>query len=263
VSEYLSSSDVTAEYVYWMMEEEKVRAYLRNTNKAMDAWLTAQWEQAETDASEIFDPERHDAGLEDELFMEAVGIRPADYFWQLSAAVIKDACTLYEVFLERSAQEVLRRVGASLSTSDTDDSWRWDDCEVWYQHYVGVDVRPPKLAAALWIRNKLTHLRNEIKTNEGRSLLRGHLDVLGGFEPPSEPELALGLVEHGKYLHNGLALSQLQTLRVLDAVRDTVNEVALAVFPYVYRSTTNPYLTALQSKQPIGIPKLKRTLLTY
>lgn len=253
---YLDSQTVSAEYVYWQMDELKIRGFLKATNHAMGAWLDAQWEAAESHASEIFDPDYHDAGLVAEVYEDRVGVWPPDYFWQLSAAVVKDAVALYEVFLEQLANVVLRRAGAQLATMNTEDSWKWAECEAFYRHYVGVDVRPPDVVAVLWIRNKLAHLRDELRTEAGHAEFAAHIEALGLGNPITPEEAALGLVEHRPYMAHGAHLTQLQTWRLLDIIADQVGVVARAAFPYLYRRQTNGYLEALGAGAPIGVKDL-------
>jgi hypothetical protein len=231
---YLDSHSVSADYVFWQQEEEKIRAFLRTTNRGMDVWLREQWDAAEGRADAIFNPDYHDAGLVAELYQDQIGVWPADYFWQLSAAVIKDAVALYEVFLETLASQVLGRAGHLLATLNTEDSWRWPECRAFYTHYVGVDIAPPPIEAVLWIRNKLAHLRDGLRTDAGRQELRGHIDAVSLNAPITDEERALGLVEHRPYMADGVVLTQLQTWRLLDVIAEHVGVVALAAFPYLY-----------------------------
>jgi hypothetical protein len=254
---YLDSQTVSAEYVYWQQDEMSVRALLRSTNIGMARWFDETWEATYEHANAIFNPDYHDAGLPAELFQEEVGVWPDDYFWQLSSAVVKDACSLYEAFLERIAHAVLRSAGAGLHNRQTESSWRWEECELFFAHYVGVDVSPPNVDAVLWIRNKLTHLRDELRTDAGRREFAAHVANLGLDAEPTLEEQQLGLVEHRPYMHfgGGVNLTQLQTWRLMDVIAEQVGIVALATFPFLYRRATNPYLDALRAKQPTRIQK--------
>lgn len=261
---YLDPHTVSAQYVSWRIKEQSVRAFLRATNSGMDDWMRQRWNDAEEEASATFDPDYNDEGLPAEIFERAVGVWPTDYFWQLSSAVVKDACALYEMFLEHQADEVLRRAGARLTKLSSEDSWRWNDCTAFYAHYVGVDVRPPAIEAALWIRNKMTHLRDELRTTAGRAELNAHLATLGGTEPATSEETALGLVEHPPYMTHGVHLSQLQTWRIIDVLANQVGIVAHAAFPYIYRTKTSKFLVALANHEPLPISNFPTSkLFTY
>lgn len=122
---YLDSHSVSADYVYWQMEETRVRAFMTSTNRGMGAWFDERWEAADAEATRIFDPEQDGDDLQAVLFDRDVGVWPSDYFWQLSNAVVKDAVALYEIFLEQMANAVLHRFGARLTNLQTENSWRW------------------------------------------------------------------------------------------------------------------------------------------
>ncbi|WP_375384046.1 hypothetical protein [uncultured Microbacterium sp.] len=260
---YLDSHSVSAEYVYWQMEEARIRAFTTSTNRGMGAWFDERWEFADSEASRIFDPEQHGEDLQAVLFDRDVGVWPSDYFWQLSSAVVKDAVALFEIFLEQMANAVLCRFGARLTNLQTENSWRWPECQAFYTHYIGVDVTPPKLEAALWIRNKLAHLRDELRTDAGRAEFAAHVKVLGIDGPETPEEAALGLVDHRAYMSHGVQLTQLQTWRLLDVIGEHVGVVALAAFPFIYGGAFNGYLAAVQAKAPLtvaGFPA--KTLIT-
>lgn len=249
---YLDSHSVSAEYVFWQMEEQKVRAFLLTTNRGMDAWLSDQWDAAEARANEIFDPEVHDGGLVAEIYEDRISVWPTDYFWQLSSAVVKDAVALYEIFLEVLADQVLHCTGHRLSTLDTEDSWRWPECKSFYTHYVGVDVAPNDIEGVLWIRNKLAHLRDELRTETGRAEFASRVEQLGLGGPETAEEQPLGLVDHAPYMTRGVFLTQLQTWRLLDLIAVQVGKVALAAFPFIYGRQTSAYLEALRLGTPIA-----------
>ncbi|GGF18107.1 hypothetical protein GCM10011399_09740 [Subtercola lobariae] len=264
MSGYLDSHSVSAEYVFWQRDEEEVRAYLVSTNKGMGAWFDQEWEEAEDHANEIFDPDYHGADLPAVLFEKSVGVYPSDYFWQLSSATIKDACTLYEVFLEQMANAVLIRSQARLANLSTEDSWSWSQCELFFRHYIEVEVRPEKIRAVLWIRNKLTHLRDQLRTDAGKAEFEAHMTTLDISGPPTPDETELGLIEHRAYIDSAMQLTQLQTLRVLDVIRDHIGVVALAAFSFDYGRSTTEYLTALRNRSPIRIPDFpSQKLITF
>jgi len=250
---YLDPHAVSAEYSYWRLDEAEVRSFLVATNHGMGDWLDAKWKEADERAEEIFNPDRHDGGLVAELFEDAVGVWPSDYFWQLSSAVIKDACALLEVFLEQMANAVLHRYGGRLSKLESEDSWKWPECRLFYLNYVGIDVTPPAIESVLWIRNKLTHLRDELRTPVGFAEFQSRLATLNIHHLRTPDEVALGLVSHQPYAARGVALSQLETLRILDLLADHVGSVALAAFQYDYGGATNPFLDGVRAKSPLAL----------
>jgi len=257
MTEYLASSTVAAQYVYWQHDDQRLRSFLLSSNRGMNIWFDEQWDLAEDEANATFNPEFHGADLQADLFASAVGIWPADYFWQLTSAVVKDACTLYEVFLEQTANSVLRRNGASLVNMSTEDSWRWAECELFFRHYLDIEVKPPEVEIILWIRNKLTHLRDEFRTEAGLDELHLKLSDLHIDGPETPEELALSLGEHARYAPKGVHLSQLQTIRILDLMHKQIKAVALEAFQFDYRLKSNAYIAALRTKSPLAIKEFK------
>lgn len=178
---------------------------------------------------------------------------PDEYFWQLSSAVIKDACALYEVFLDAMANAVLGRFGASLSTRGTEKSWQRPECEIFYRNYIGIDVAPPDIQAVLWIRNKLTHLRGDLRTPAGESEFQAHVSLLNIDTPATSDEAALGLMSDAPYMTRGVRLTQLQTVRILDVIADRVGAVAKAAFSFDFGGKSNAYLAAVEAKAPLSL----------
>jgi hypothetical protein len=255
VTIYLASSLVSSQYVYWQREDQQLRAYFSATNRRMNDCFDEEWAAAEERANDTFDPEKHGDDLQAVLFEDAAGIWPADYIWQLSSAVVKDACTLYELFLEQMANAVLHRHGARLTKVASEESWRWEDCELFYRHYIDIEVLPRNIETIVWIRNKLAHLRDELRTEKGLKEFKASLAGLGIDGPPTAEELDLGLAEHLRFASRGVFLTQLQTKRILDLLHEQIQLVALAAFEFDYRGRTNDYINALSQKAPIEIPK--------
>jgi hypothetical protein len=256
VVSYLPAHLASFEYERWRRDYEGVRYYLLRTNEGMSAWFDARWRDADRRANEIFDRDVHDSSLVADLFDSEVVIWPDAYFLQLSAAVIKDACTLYEVFLERTADAVLQRFWGTLATLDTEDSWRWNDCATFYASYLHIDVRPPAMEAILWTRNKMTHLRSELRTEAGQAEFEAHLRTLDLNATPHNDESATSLTEHKPYFTHGVWLTQLQTLRILDQIADIVTRVAAAAFPFEYGKASSSHLAAVRAGSLLPVPGL-------
>lgn len=253
MSEELEPHELLSEYVYWKRDEEELRAYLRATNKAIDDWFDERWNETVEQAAEIFDPDQHDEYLPNELFHEAYGISPASYYRQLSGAVLKDSITLYELFLERLAHTVLRRFGAGLSTAETDDSWRWDSCVLFYRHYLGVEVEPPEIEAIRWMRNKLAHLHGSLRTREGKARFEQYLSTFELDASSSAEEIEMGLVDQRPHFPRGIYLTPVQTWRVVNLVADQVEATARAVFPFTSQNKSTEHLDALRDRSPIPV----------
>lgn len=260
--EYLRSHDVSVQYVFWQREHQQVRAFLVHTNEGMSDWFDRQWAAANDRADEIFDPERHDAGLAAELFEQATDVWPEDFFLQLSSAVVKDAVTLYELFLELLADEVLSNYGVRLATTQAEKTWRWDDCVAFYDAYLGVDVATARIQAARWIRHKMTHQRSEIRTPAGRMEFEQHLAAMH-LDDVKTDGTYIALADHKPYFTHGVELTQGQTLRILDIIADEVASVALAAFPFTHGNSSSIPLLALREGASIRIKGFPNKLLRF
>lgn len=260
--EYLGSHDVSVEYVFWQREHQQVRAFLVHTNEGMSKWFDRQWAAANSRADEIFDPEHHDAGLAAELFEQMTDVWPEDFFLQLSAAVIKDAVTLYELFLESLADAVLSRYGVRLATTKAEKTWRWDDCEAFYASYLGIEVATAQIQATRWIRHKMTHQRSEIRTPAGRLEFERHLAAMH-LDDINADDAYTALADHKPFFTRGVKLSQGQTLRILDVIANEVASVATAVFPFDYGTASSAPLLSLRDGKLIPVKGFPAKLLQF
>ncbi|MFK0002542.1 hypothetical protein [Paenarthrobacter sp. NPDC090522] len=247
----------TPVYYQWHFEELKLRGFLLTSNIGMNSWFEDQYDSANTRANTIFDPDRHGLSLPYDIFMERTGIDPNEYWWQLSAAAVKDACGLLEVFLEEAAHEVLGSRGSGLLKMRTEESWHWNACAGFYEDYLGLQVKPAEIADVIWMRNKLTHLRDELRTREGLNEFHERSERLGISHSPTPEELALGLVPHEPYAVRGVHLTQIQTWRVLEIVRSHVDALGLALHGFVYGSLTSEPLEAVAAGTPVDTPNFK------
>jgi len=256
---YLAAQNASADYVFWQRDHSDIRSYLIKTNQGMGAWFDSRWAAAEAHANDIFDPDQHDGALVADLFDGEVGVWPEPYFFQLSTAVVKDACTLYELFLETTANAVLHRYGGRLATLDSEASWHWPECALFFKYYMNINVIPPEVESILWLRNKMTHLRMRLRTEAGRIEFKQHLAALKVSGPPTADELTLDLTDHKPYFTGDVYISQFETLRILDKIGENVSTVASAAFQYEYGSATSPYLAAVHAGTPVTIPKFSNT----
>ncbi|MEV8183284.1 hypothetical protein [Specibacter sp. NPDC078692] len=213
----------TGRYVTWHRDELELRSFLLASSEGMTSWFKGQEEAATIEVQGTFDPQASHGDEGYNLFMDRVGIFWEQYWYQLAAAVIKDSFTLYEVFLEESAHETLRWYGAGLLKQATEDSWRANECEDFYKAYLGVDIKHEDIDDIRWIRNKLSHLRDSLRTTAGKSEFEEKIQSLGIGADATESEKELGLphYDYGRDLALGssLSLTPLEAWRILDILR--------------------------------------------
>jgi hypothetical protein len=253
----LSNDRTTHVYTTWHRDELEVRSFLLASARGMSTWFSTKEDEAEAAVANL-DPEYMHGSEAYDHFMEEVGIFWESYWNQLASAVIKDAFTLFEVFLEESVNNLLSRYNSRLVTLDTEDSWRMSDCRWFCEAYLGFDLMTDELDAIQWIRNKLSHLRNELRTEGGREEFATKLSMLGVShdQTSDEENLQLSHFEYGRDLTfaKSLVMSPLEAWRMLDLLRLHVDALAHVFYRFRYDPVTTEALSALGD----GIPARKR-----
>ncbi|MHA7306749.1 hypothetical protein ACX80E_16150 [Arthrobacter sp. TMN-49] len=239
----------TGRYVNWHSDELELRSFLLSSSVGMTAWFQGQEEAASNDVRGTFDPQESHGDEGYNLFMDRVGIFWEQYWYQLAAAVIKDSFTLYEVFLEESAHETLRRYGSGLLKLATEDSWRANECEDFYKAYLDVDIKHEDIDAIRWIRNKLSHLRDSLRTPAGKAEFEEKIQSLGIGGDPKEDEKELGLphYDYGRELAFGssLSLTPLEAWRILDLLRMHIERLTQSLHKLQYGRVATQALAEL------------------
>lgn len=98
----------------WRATESDIRAYLELSERWSVAAYAKTLEEAKCEFSQRFDPDNDDP--EDyyyDFLNRTGGLCEVDYLWMLRAGVLRDAVTAFEVYAEKSAEEVLRRWSAT------------------------------------------------------------------------------------------------------------------------------------------------------
>ena len=119
------------------------------------------WDEA---GREPGDPENDDHV---EAFERKVdGLWPHDYEWMHAAAVLRDAVTAFEVYLEKASAEVL--LGHSKAWAKEP---RWWDLRDFFE-LLGVSIESSKVRAVRDLRHFLAHQRGELRSNRPQEVRR-------------------------------------------------------------------------------------------
>jgi hypothetical protein len=101
-----------------------------------------------------------------ETFEDCIrGLHLKDYEWMLLAAVLREAVTGFEVYLEKAREEVLRHQGAPIEVPDHSPRWR---ILVSFFAELGALVDGPEVTRIRDLRHFLTHRRGELRTETQR-----------------------------------------------------------------------------------------------
>jgi hypothetical protein len=103
-----ADGQVSRAFEDWKWSDRENRAFLRLSAQWSSAAYKQAWTEAQEDLAARFDPDRHYGDEYVDLFDHAVdGLWPTDYSWITEASVLKNGVTAFEVYLEKSLQEVL------------------------------------------------------------------------------------------------------------------------------------------------------------
>ena len=250
----LDHAVTTGRYASWHSDELELRSFLLTSAKGMSAWFKSKEEEAERAVWDSGEPASQGPEAYDR-FMDETGIFWEQYWQQLAAAVIKDAFTLFEVFLEESAHELLRRYGSGLKKLSTEGTWLLQQCNDFYTGYLSVTITTSEIDDIQWIRNKLSHLRNSFRTVEGKGEFADKVAALGirGAETKDEEWLGLPNQEHdAAWLMTGsLVLTPLESWRILDIIRKKVETLTLVLHGFQYGSNTTLPLEDLRAGKTV------------
>lgn len=250
----LDPAATTHVYVAWHRDEIELRNFLLASARGMSVWFNMKEDEAEAAVAHL-DPEEMYGDEAYDYFMDDVGIFWESYWHQLASAVVKDAFTLLEVFLEESVDNLLQRYHSRLITLDGEDSWRMSDCRWFFKAYLGFELVTEELGNIQWIRNKLAHLRDELRTVEGRQEFATKLSRLcvSHSETSDEKDLQLSHFEYGRELAfaKSLVLSPLEVWRMLDLIRLHIDHLAQVLYRFRYGSVSTEALRALSNGAPV------------
>jgi hypothetical protein len=142
-----------------------------------------------------------------------------------AAATVRDAVTLYEVYLEQAAAEVLLRHGLEWGT---DESPRWPDLRRFYL-YVRVDLyADTSVRHARRLRHLLTHKRGAVETDADRAAY--------GSDYP--------------FTYETVELNEQRVLASMDALAQSVRQVDVHAYDHSWGASRVPELQAMRAALP-------------
>lgn len=99
---------VSRSFDEWKGVDDDIRAYLTLGHRWTSASYERTWEEAQQEFAEQFDPDRHDPEGHVDVFDDKVfGLWQKTFLWMFRTGALRDAVTAFEVYLEKSAREVL------------------------------------------------------------------------------------------------------------------------------------------------------------
>jgi hypothetical protein len=147
-------------FAEWHFVELDQRAFLDLGLEFSRAAYERIWREAGEEPGYDDGPEQID------VFEERVrGLHEADYVWMLLAAVLREAVTGFEVYLEKAREEILRHQGRPVEIPDRSPEW---GVLVKFFASIGAEVDEPDVRKIRNLRHFLAHRRGELRTVEQR-----------------------------------------------------------------------------------------------
>lgn len=241
----LDPSNASPYYGDWNIAEIQLRAHLLASHKGMTKWFKEEVDRTTAEAFTQIDPSQAVGDEPYNLYMEQNGILWADYWVITASQIIRDAYRLYDTFLFESANHLLTKNGARLTTHGTEKTWQSDQREDFFNDVFDLPITNSQMEAFLWIRNKLTHIE-DVTSSDGKVMLQSHMSTLNLDAPVSDAEKSMGLYhDDGSWsFRKQLRFTPLHTWRMLDALRQHVNTLSSALLRLEWE---RPRVTGLQN----------------
>jgi len=147
----------TTAYGDWAMAEEELCTFFKHGLDFAAAAYAEIWRHHDSQPADGEGPETVD------LFYRATGgMDDLRFNWLLRNLVLRDAVTLYEVYLEQLLHEM---ASSYWRTERKAKSPSWLELEALAEAF-DVPLRPPRIDAVVRLRDLLTHRRGELVTAE-------------------------------------------------------------------------------------------------
>jgi hypothetical protein len=158
----------------WHMIDRDQRAFLAFGLRTARETYDRLWDEAGREPGDPDGPELVD------VFDDRIdGLWPDDYEWMFLAAVVRDAVTNFEVYVEKASAEVLAAHGAAINGAP----W-WRELKKLFAT-LGVQIEAGSVRQVRELRHFLTHQRGQLRTEAQRKRFAPDPDGL----PPIVVEL--------------------------------------------------------------------------
>lgn len=154
-----SSGAVTRAFDEWRLTNRDIRSFYDVSREAVAELYERRWNDSREGPADPDGPDPVDT------FTDRVhGLWPYAYDWMLEAAVIKDAVTAYEVYLEKGCCEVLERHGLGFKVKPGRTP-SWPQLVNAYEE-LEIEIDAVPVQAVRKLRHLLTHTRGELRPED-------------------------------------------------------------------------------------------------
>ncbi|GAB2868608.1 hypothetical protein GCM10022221_81980 [Actinocorallia aurea] len=190
-----------------------------------------------------FDPDTHYGDEHLSYFEHSTGgLWPDDFSWMLRAAVVKDAVTAFDVYMEESIVEAMGRRGLEFDVKDLRPSPPWPEV-VKLHKMIGNDLSTERVRHIRGLRHLLTHQRGIFRTQK---LLEKYSEA----QPPPDGWDDAGLLEPllaDEYVGSRVPLKPETLEQILKDLHSTVRDADKAVWAISWADAPAPELDALRA----------------
>ncbi len=230
---------VSGAFNEWSFVDQDIRAFLSLSTRWATRLYDETWKQAEGEFSAIFDPDRHTGDEHVGLFASEVeGLWPNDYAWMLRAAVVRDAVTAFEVYLEKGLDEAFNRRGLAITRKEGRPSPPWRVLVKGHK-VLGNDVDTGRIKQIRYLRHLLSHQRGELRTEKMRVRFAQHHLLAASLDPQ---------LEDGEYLGSKVQLAEATVEGVLDGLAAGVREADKRVWAIAWGGAPAPELDKIRAR---------------
>lgn len=170
-----SSGTVTRAFDSWKLVNQDMAAFLEVGLRFVRKGYQDTWDEVGSRPVGESDTDWPDA-FEREVQL----LWPHEFDWMFFSAVVKDAVTAIEVYLETVADEVLNHHGLELKASGR--TLTWDKLRAFFAGYLDIDLDSERLREIRNLRHLLTHRRGELRTDDERKRFGQRDDGWPAFE---------------------------------------------------------------------------------
>jgi len=190
----------------WKLIDADQRAFLRLGLEFSTREYDRLWKEAADEPYYDGGPE-----LPDAFEAKVASLYQNDFVWMFLAAVIRDAVTSFEVYLEKAREEVLAHHGQPITVGEETPYWAQQKR---FFSQLGVEMETDDVKEVRDLRNFLTHRRGELRSEDQREQFR--TEHPGEFLP-----LAVDLTSEG-------------VIDAVDKMAAAVRAIDTAVYDYTW-----------------------------
>lgn len=193
----------------WHFIDEAQRVFLRLGLAFAEETYKRIWDEAGGEPRDPDGPEQID------IFEKRVqGLHQHDYVWMHCSAVVRDAVTNYEVYLEKAREEMLRRAEKWQGVPERAPHWR--ELGVFYRG-IGVEIGGGPIEKVRELRHFLTHRRGELRTDELRERYAAEAEPFGPIN---------------------VELSETSVLEAMDVLALAVRRIDVIVYQHIWEGAS-------------------------